>query len=142
MNNWSERHIKSLKAAGKIKNYSTVKSGGGIPAKKRSSALEWLDLNLTYWCNQNKLTLEKEYRFDPERKWRFDYCIPAHRIGIEFEGGIYLKTSGHNTAKHYTKDTDKYNRATVLGYRIIRVTAANYKSVLDHLKKMIGGVPG
>lgn len=137
---WTEKQISDLKKAGKIKGYSTskpvVKSGGGIPAKKRSSGLDWLDLNLAYWCNERSLTLEKEYRFDPERKWRFDYFIPAYKVGIEFEGGIFLSNSGHKTAKHYTKDTEKYNRAATLGFRVIRVTAMNYKTVITHLEKI------
>ena len=44
--------------------------------------------------------------------------------------------AGHGTAKHFTKDTDKYNLATVLGWRVIRVTALNYTTVLKTLNEM------
>ncbi len=137
---WTRKHIEQLKQDGKIRGFSdkkySAKTAKNIPPQK-SKALIWLDLNILYWCNERLLSLEKEYQFDPERKWRFDYCIPAHKIYIEYEGGIYLAKSGHNTAKGYTKDTEKYNAATVQGWRGIRVTASNYKTVLDQLNRLI-----
>lgn len=133
-----ENDIKKLLATGKIKGFkiSGKKKGKAIPGKK-SKALEWLDKNIHFFCQDNHIRLEKEHRFDNIKKWRFDYAMPALKIAVEFEGGIYLQRSGHNTAKHYTKDTEKYNRAAVLGWRVIRVTAINYKTVLETLKQMI-----
>ena len=61
-----------------------------------------------------------EFRFDDTRRWRFDYAIPEHRIAVEVEGGIW--TNGrHTRGKGYMNDMEKYNRATVLGWRLIRV---------------------
>lgn len=149
MANWNKAHIETLIRDGKIrgaripersKNYSADKEIK-IPGKK-SKALIWLDWNLTYWCNQRSLTLYcatngNELQFDENRKWRFDYAIPAIKIAVEYEGGIFMEHSGHNTAKHYTKDTEKYNRATVLGWKVIRVTAMNYTTVIQALNAMI-----
>lgn len=132
--------LNNLAKQGKIRGYVAPQKKGNTPAlpnqRNRSKALSWLDWNLQYYCNEKALTLEKEYQFC-ERGWRFDYCIPALKIAIEFEGGIFLQKSGHNTAKHYTKDSDKYNRATVLGWKVIRVTALNYTTVLKTLNEMI-----
>lgn len=146
MNNWNQKHLSELQRSGKIrgfvipekeKNYSR-NDRKNIPDPKPKAIL-WLDMNLQLWCNGKALTLEMEYRFDRQRKFRFDYAISsgALKIAVEFEGGIYMKNSGHNTPKHYTKDTDKYNLATVLGWRIIRVTALNYTTVLKTLNEMV-----
>ena len=140
MQNWTEKHIKGLLFEKRIKGYNVPeKKPAGTPTlpQPKSKALIWLDWNLQYWCNEKALTLEKEFRFCPERGWRFDYCIPALKIAIEYEGGIFMEKSGHNTARHYTKDSDKYNRAAVLGWKVIRVTALNYTTVLKTLNEMI-----
>lgn len=58
------------------------------------------------------------------------------KIAIEFEGGIFLKKSGHNTAIHYTKDADKYNLSTIEGWKVLRFTALNYKTAGETLEKL------
>lgn len=142
---WSENDIKKLASNGKIRGYKantkkqkkySTKSPKNIPAAK-GKALTWLDLTLPAWSKKMNIEMVKEFRFDESRKWRFDFAWPAQKIAVEFEGGIYLQKSGHNTAKHYTKDTEKYNTATVLGWRVIRVTAINYKTVIELLNNMI-----
>ena len=63
--------------------------------------------------------LEKEHRFHPVRKWRFDYF---HRSGvaIELEGGIY--TGGrHTRGAGFLKDMEKYNEAASRGILVFRV---------------------
>lgn len=144
MTHWNKSHIDTLIRDGKIrgakipersKNYSADKEIK-IPGKK-SKALIWLEWNLQYWCNSKALTLETEYRFCPGRGWRFDFAIPAMMTAVEYEGGIFLAKSGHNTAKHYTKDTEKYNRASLLGWKVIRVTAMNYTTAIQALNAIV-----
>ena len=67
---------------------------------------------------------EKEYRFHPVRKWRFDYAIPACKVALEVEGGVW--TGGrHVNAKGFLGDIEKYNTATLMGWRIFRTTPAD-----------------
>lgn len=77
----------------------------------------------------------EEHRFHPDRKWRFDFAIPEHKIAIEYEG-IYSRKSGHTTHKGYTKDTEKYNEAAKLGWTVLRYTANTYKRVIDDITKI------
>ncbi len=64
--------------------------------------------------------LEREFRFDPKRRWRFDFAWPARLLALEVEGGIW--TSGrHTSAVGWLADAEKYNRATILGWRVLRV---------------------
>jgi very-short-patch-repair endonuclease len=63
----------------------------------------------------------KEYKFHPTRRWRFDYAIPAHKIAIEVEGGVWSK-GRHTRPKGFLGDIEKYNEATLLGWRVFRTT--------------------
>ena len=65
-------------------------------------------------------TPEKEYRFHPKRRWRFDYAFPNHKIAVEIEGGVWID-GRHNRASGFIKDMEKYNAAAVLGWRIYRI---------------------
>lgn len=133
------KQIQELKASGKIRGFNDPgRSSTAIQLpNKKPAAYGWLDLNLQYWCNQNVLTLEKEYRFHTDRKWRFDYAVPAIKVAIEYEGIFTDGKSRHTNVVGYTADTDKYNAAAVAGWRVIRVTAKNYKTVLEQLNKMV-----
>lgn len=145
MQHFSRADLERLRNQGKIRDFTehTKQKGfssghqGARTPERRSKGLEWLSWNLPFFCNERALVLEEEFKFCQDRNWRFDFAIPDRKIAIEYEGGIYQPISGHNTAKHYTKDTEKYNRATVLGWRVIRVTALNYTTALTTLKEMI-----
>jgi very-short-patch-repair endonuclease len=63
----------------------------------------------------------REFRFAPDRRWRFDFAWPEIKLAVEVEGGIW--TNGrHNRGKGMEADMTKYNRATVLGWRVLRVS--------------------
>lgn len=68
-----------------------------------------------------KVTCVKEYKFHPVRRWRFDYAIPEHKIALEVEGGVW--TDGrHVRAEGFLGDMEKYNTATLMGWRVLRTT--------------------
>lgn len=82
----------------------------------------------------------KEMRFHPKRMWRFDYAIPEHRIAIEVEGGVW--TGGrHTRPKGFLGDIEKYNTATVMGWRLLRTTPEELvsKKTVDMIKTIISG---
>ena len=61
-----------------------------------------------------------EHRFHGKRKWRFDIAFPEEKIAIEVEGGVF--TGGrHTRGKGFLKDMEKYNTATTMGWRVLRV---------------------
>lgn len=75
------------------------------------------------WFAEHGLIAHPEVQFDPKRKWRFDFTIarPGARVALEVEGGVW--TNGrHTRGSGFKKDMEKYNRAAVLGWRILRVT--------------------
>ena len=62
---------------------------------------------------------EKEWRFHPVRKWRFDYAFPDFKVALEVEGGVF--TGGrHTRSLGFLKDIEKYNAAAVLGWTVVR----------------------
>lgn len=76
---------------------------------------------LTRWRQLGGPELHEEFKFHPERLWRFDFC--RGMVAIELEGGTWLEKSGHTTGKGYSKDCQKYNQAALLGFRVFRFTA-------------------
>lgn len=81
---------------------------------------------------------EKEFRFHPTRRWRFDYCWPDEMVALEKEGGIWQK-SRHTTGKGYTGDCEKYSEANILGWCVIRATTDMIKdgTALDMVERAL-----
>lgn len=62
-----------------------------------------------------------EYRFEPTRKWRFDWCWPDQRVALEVDGGIWTQ-GRHTRGAGWEKDTEKLNAAQAAGWRVLRCT--------------------
>lgn len=93
---------------------------------------------VTGFYRQHGIHLEPEYKFLDDRKFRFDFAIPDLLIAIEIEGGIW--TGGrHTRGAGYRKDMEKYNLATVEGWRILRFTPQDIcmNESLSLVKKLI-----
>lgn len=61
---------------------------------------------------------EYEYRFAPERKWRFDFAFVEQKCAVEINGGKWQMGGGrHNTAGDY----EKLQTAAALGWRVFPV---------------------
>lgn len=85
-----------------------------------------------------KVECVKEFKFHPVRKWRFDYAVPEHKIAFEVEGGVW--TGGrHTSPKGFLGDIEKYNTATLMGWRVFRTTPDDLykKKTLDLMKSAI-----
>lgn len=76
------------------------------------------------------INIIKEYKFLPNRKYRFDYAIPELKIAIEIEGGLYVY-GRHNRPKGYINDLEKYNLATLNGWRMLRFPSINTMKTSD-----------
>ena len=63
--------------------------------------------------------LEREYRFEPMRRWRADFAyLGKRKVIIEIEGW-----GRHQRWQGYHDDIEKYNWATMMGYSLIRLSA-------------------
>jgi hypothetical protein len=80
---------------------------------------------------------EREYRFAPPRRWRFDYAWPLHRVALEVEGGAFAG-GRHTRGAGFRNDLEKYNTATAAGWRVFRVLPEQLLSVgVDYVKQAI-----
>lgn len=82
------------------------------------------------------IPFEKELKFHSVRRFRFDWAITNPKIAIEYEG-IYSKKSRHTSLAGYTRDTEKYNLASIEGWRLLRYTASNYKNITKDLPEIL-----
>lgn len=62
---------------------------------------------------------QREYRFAPPRKWRFDFAWPDDLLAVECEGAIWTQ-GRHTRGSGYSADLEKYNQATLQGWRVLR----------------------
>ena len=70
---------------------------------------------------------EREFRFHPSRRWRFDFSFPEQFVAVEVEGGIFVK-GAHTRGAHFRSDCEKYNAAVELGWRVLRYTDREIKT--------------
>lgn len=70
-----------------------------------------------------------EHRFHPVRRFRFDIALPDHKLAIEYEG-INSSKSRHTSLTGFSRDTEKYNLAQLMGWTVLRYTTLNYHDVL------------
>jgi len=73
---------------------------------------------------------EREYRFHPVRRWRFDFAVrrwrfdfayPDKMIAIECEGGTW-SGGRHSRGQGFEDDCIKYNTAAIMGWVVLRFT--------------------
>lgn len=78
----------------------------------------------------------EEYRFHSVRRWRADFAWPAAKVLVEIEGGQW--TGGrHNRAAGYAKDCEKYNTATLEGWRVFRFTPQMLDTHLELVEAVV-----
>jgi very-short-patch-repair endonuclease len=63
--------------------------------------------------------VKREVAFCSDRKWRFDLAVD--KLAIEIEGGVWVE-GAHTRGMHFMSDMEKYNRATLAGWRVLRFT--------------------
>ena len=78
-----------------------------------------IEAQFAFHCKAHRLEVEREFKFHPTRRWRFDFAMPAKKIAIECEGGVW--TGGrHTRGSGAIGDMEKYNHAAALGWRVFR----------------------
>ncbi len=62
---------------------------------------------------------EREFRFHPVRRWRFDLSWPEQQVAVEIEG-IVPGGGRHQRMAGYTADCQKYRAAVLDGWSVLR----------------------
>ena len=80
-----------------------------------------------------------EHKFHPARRWRADLSYPEHKLIVEWEGAVW-SGGRHVRPKGFLGDVEKYNAAVLLGWRVLRFTAADdLQYILDTIKEALNG---
>lgn len=64
---------------------------------------------------------EREYRFHPVRRWRFDFAFLDQLLAVEVEGATFAQ-GRHTRGAGFEGDCVKYGTAAGHGWRLVRVT--------------------
>lgn len=64
---------------------------------------------------------EREYRFSPHRRFRFDFAWPAVKVALEVDGGTWIG-GRHTSGAGYQRDVEKMNLAALTGWLVVRAT--------------------
>lgn len=94
---------------------------------------------VAYFVEQGLPAPELEYRFHPDRKWRFDFAWDGYwgmrankwkwcthpnanlvMVALEVDGGIWIN-GGHNRGAQIKKTWEKENEAQIMGWMILKV---------------------
>ncbi len=78
-----------------------------------------LEKDLEYQLKAIGYDVEREVKFHPTRRWRFDFLVG--NLAVEVEGGIWMEKSRHTSPKGFIDDCEKYAEALLLGYRVLRI---------------------
>ena len=87
---------------------------------------------------------EREFRFSPPRRWRFDFAWPDHRVAVEIEG-VTRDGSRHQRIAGFLKDAEKYEAAQLAGWTVYRVPSPWMKTrpweVMNCIEQLVGWPP-
>lgn len=112
-----KKHWKELKCSRPWKEWK-----GKKPKKKFNLPVERLAQIFGRYFGEP----EREYKFHPDRRWKFDLAFPKVHLAVEYEG-IFSAKSRHTTISGFDGDATKYSTAAILGWVVIRITAIMLK---------------
>ena len=83
---------------------------------------------------------EREYKFHPDRRWRFDFAWPGLWTAVEMHGGTF--TAGrHSRGIGQAADFEKFNEAARMGWVVLHFTGVHLKpepTLTTHEKHVVG----
>lgn len=85
---------------------------------------------------------QREYRFAPPRRWRFDWCWEAEKVAVEIDGGYFRPDGGRHNTK---SDREKLAAAKRLGYHVLHFTAPELRdseTVIETVRAVLNSRKG
>lgn len=81
---------------------------------------------------------QTEYKFHPDRRYRFDFANVDRMIAVEVNGGQWTK-SGHSTGRGLQRDAEKLNLAQSLGWTVYVLTTSmlHKREAAGHVGKIM-----
>jgi very-short-patch-repair endonuclease len=90
-----------------------------------------------------KLWVEREHRFHPTRRWRFDLALIPQRVAVEVDGGSFV-AGRHSRGAGQRGDMEKYGEALKLGWIVVRCMPEHVESgaALSWVEAALAARPG
>lgn len=92
------------------------------------------------WREVNGKAYAREYVFAKPRRFRFDFAFPNEKVAVEIEGGSWVG-GRHTSGKGFQSDCEKYNLATLMGWRVLRYTGNDLRKrsaeVIDEIWRLL-----
>ena len=107
--------------------------------------MSYLEDSFALWLKTEGIKFEREYRFHPKRRWRFDFAWPDKKVAVEIEG-ISYEGGRHQRVGGFLEDCLKYEAALMLGWKVYRIPGpwiATQKrnvwrpEVIENLRKLL-----
>lgn len=84
---------------------------------------------------KNGYKFVEQFRFCPDRRWRFDFADIDNKIAIEVNGGVWIKGK-HTHGNQYEKDLEKINTAQIMGWKVLQYTPETLQNIIKDLEKI------
>ena len=97
-----------------------------IATARSPHPLSSAELLLGVQLEQAGIAFQREVRFHPTRRWRFDFAWVqpgGGLIAVEIDGGSWI-AGRHSRGKGFEADLEKLNTAVLRGWRVLRFTPA------------------
>ena len=78
----------------------------------------------------------REFVFAPPRRWRFDFAWPDLKVAVEIDGGTW-NGGRHASGVGMQGDLEKHNRATCLGWKVLRFTGQHLRKPDDVFEQLL-----
>jgi len=117
-----------------------LESGGAMATGRRNAATKEMELSIPTMTGgeyalytailaaEGLPAPEPEYPLIPGRRYRADFAWPEFMLAAEYEGGSWRAGDGHTTGQGYRDNCQKYNRAAIEGWVVVRFTADMVRS--------------
>ena len=116
--------------------------GGGVGLPRptgRCQVVSRLNESFDFQLRAAGIEFEREYKFHPKRKWKYDFSIVGCRLLIDCDGGQWKQGTGHNTGTGRERDCTKDAEAVLLGWTVLRfpTNMIDDGRALDYVEKFI-----
>jgi hypothetical protein len=105
----------------RVKKPQSQVSLGGLKVLKANAVSRQRRESFLELCEASGVPIpQTEHRFYNGRRWAMDFAWVQARLALESEGGVF-SGGGHTRGAKFLKDCEKYNTATLMGWRVLRV---------------------
>lgn len=94
----------------------------GLQIRSRSNSIDYKAELLRQIREAGLPEPEAEFKFHPERKWRFDFAFVEQKVAVEYDGGIISHLPSHSSVAGIHRDIEKGAEAQLAGWVFLRVT--------------------